>query len=63
MVYKLVICAILLLCSGCSLLENIGGWNLSACQDNLGVCWELYWDNRSHFNNGFTAGLSELENK
>lgn len=34
-----------LLLGGCSLLENVGGFNLSACEGNLSVCWRLYWDN------------------
>lgn len=51
-------------CNGCDLVKNIvnniNGWNLSACISNYDVCWELYSDNRDRFDNGFIDGLERL---
>jgi len=50
--------------SGCDLLENavsnVGGWDLGACIDGYDTCWNLYFDNRDHFDNGFLITLEEL---
>jgi len=60
----LILTAVLFLTSGCPLLENatsnVGGWNVSACVDGFGTCWELFWDNSEKFEDGFVAALDGL---
>ena len=59
-----VLTAILFLTSGCPLLENatsnVGGWDVSACVDGFGTCWELFWDNSEKFEDGFVAALDGI---
>jgi len=50
--------------SGCKLLESltsdVGGWDVSACVDGFGTCWELFWDNSDKFEDGFVDALGGL---
>lgn len=59
---SLIVC--LFGCVGCDLLENavsdIGGWDVSACVDGFGVCWELYFDNVDKFENGFVEAMGTI---
>jgi len=52
------------MCSGCNLLEgaasDVQGWDISACVDGLGVCWELFFDNADKFEDGFVAAMDSL---
>jgi len=66
--YKLL-CLIGIICelfflSGCNLLENavsnVGGWDISACIDGFGTCWELYSDNQDKFNDSFATAINGL---
>jgi hypothetical protein len=54
----------LLVCSGCTLLEgtvsDVQGWDLSACVDGFGTCWDLFWDNSDKFEDGFTDAMAGL---
>lgn len=50
---------------GCgSLLENVvsdvGGWDVSACVDGFGTCFELFRDNADKFEGGFAEALNGL---
>ncbi len=50
---------------GCSsLLENVvsdvGGWDVSACVDGFGTCFELFRDNTDKFEGGFVDALNGL---
>lgn len=58
----LVFC--LLCCSGCDLLENlvddVGGWDVSACVSGFDTCWELFTDNADKFEAGFVAAMDGL---
>jgi len=60
---KLFIGILLLSCllSGCDLIENqltdISGWDLSACYDGFGTCWELFTDNSDKIYGGFNEEL------
>lgn len=53
-----LILIVLMYCGGCNILDNVGGWNLSACQDNFDVCFELYWDNSDKINASFITALN-----
>ena len=45
--------------AGCDLLEgavsDVDGWDLSACVNGFGTCWELMWDNQDRL-----AGLMDI---
>lgn len=45
MLSKILGLILILQFSGCSLLNNVGGYDLSACEHNWDVCWQLYFDN------------------
>jgi len=51
-------------CGGCNLLEgaasDIQGWDISACVNGFGVCWELFFDNADKFEDGFVAAMDGL---
>jgi hypothetical protein len=53
------ICCLTALIGGCDImnyaLSDVSGWNLSACTEEYSVCWNLFWDNRSHIQGGATA--------
>jgi len=40
-----IVLLLFILISGCDLLKNVGGFDLTACEDNWLVCTELAWDN------------------
>lgn len=46
---KLKLLAIVWVClyalTGCTLLEDVGGYDITACENNWDVCWELMYDN------------------
>ena len=50
--------------SGCRLLENaagdVAGWDVSACVDGFGTCWELFTDNADKFEGGFVEAIGSL---
>lgn len=46
MLIKVLSLFLLLAIGGCSILENVGGYDLSACQGSWDVCWQLYLDNK-----------------
>lgn len=54
----------LVLCSGCDLLEDavsdINDWDVSACVDGFGTCWELFWDNSDKFEDGFVDAMEGI---
>lgn len=35
-----------------SATSDIRGWDLSACVNGFGTCWELFWDNREQIEGG-----------
>lgn len=51
-------------CSGCNLLEgdvnDIGGWDISACVSGFDTCWELFWDNSDKFEDGFVDAMGTI---
>ena len=51
-------------CSGCKLLENavsdVDGWDVSACVDGFGTCWELFFDNVDKFEGGFVDAMESI---
>ena len=53
-----------LLCNGCKFLESfvsdVDGWNLSACVDGFGTCFELWRDNADKFGGGFVEAMNNL---
>lgn len=54
--------ACLFWCNGCRLLESavsdVGGWDISACVDGFGTCWELFTDNADKFEAGFVDAIN-----
>jgi len=63
----LLLTAALFLMSGClhegvieGVVDDVGGWNVSACVSGFGTCWELFWDNSEKFEDGFVAALDGL---
>jgi len=54
----------LLMTSGCRLLESavsdVQGWDISACVDGFGTCWELWRDNADKFDDGFVEAMGSL---
>lgn len=56
--FLLTIC--LLGCTSCKLLEDVGGWDVSACASDFGTCWELFWNNSDKFEDGFVAAMNAL---
>ena len=56
--------AFLMMTSGCRLLESavsdVGGWDVSACVDGFGTCWELFFDNADKFEDGFVEAMGDL---
>ena len=64
------ICSLVLLCGlvGCGVVENsiensltdIDGWDLSACVDGFGTCWELFNDNSDRILGGEVTIINNL---
>ncbi len=56
---RCTVCLMLLfsLLGGCTLnpLTDISGWDLSACWDGFGTCYELFTDNQQRILGGQTA--------
>jgi len=56
--------ACMLLCSGCNLLEGLAsdvqGWDISACVDGFGTCFELWKDNADKFDDAFSDALGTI---
>lgn len=48
----------LFLNSGC--LNNVAGWDVSACVTGFDTCWELFLDNSDKFEDGFVAAIDGL---
>lgn len=64
MKYILIAIALLagLICgTGCDLLTNIDGWNLSACEEEWSVCTNLFFDNQTKILGGQTAIEATLD--
>lgn len=64
-----ILCTLLLVvclfgCSGCNLVEglveDVGGWDVSACVSGFSTCWDLFWDNSDKFEDGFVDAMSNL---
>jgi len=42
---RLWLVAVCIILSGCTLLENVGGYDITACENDWDVCLELMYDN------------------
>ncbi len=59
-----ILAACLFWCGGCNILEDatsdVSGWNVSACIDGFGTCFELWRDNADKFDDAFSDAMANL---
>lgn len=63
----LVLTVALFLTSGClheglieGAVDNVVGWDVSACVSGFSTCWNLFWDNSDKFEDGFVSAIDGL---